>query len=151
MTVIRFNSPLPRSTHIWGDAITTGGNIIGTHLALHAPETPKWLTLVPIGLSSNQFSCSELLLGSVLDAEFPIKRYASTNKRPPLWLAWAGILGWPGLIWLAWAGPGWPWLAWPGPICQKFWNPGLPWALLERKTLCGRGAAPRNFRTGHAT
>ena len=137
--------------NIWCNAKPTGGNIIGTHLALHTPETSKWLTSVPIRSSSNQLNCSGLLLGSVLVVEFPTKRYASTNERPPLWLAWAGILGWPGLVWLAWAGPGRPRLAWTRPIGQKFWDPALPWALLGGKTLCGRGAAPRYFRTGHAT
>ena len=52
--------------------------------AYNAPEPPKWLTWSPIGSSLNQIGCSELLAGNALGAEIIIKRYASTNERPPL-------------------------------------------------------------------
>ena len=82
--------------YIWGDAKSTGGNVIGTHLASHSPETPKWLTSVPVESSSNQFSCSELLLGSGLGAEVSI---SDTHL-----LMSGHHSGWLGLV--SWAGRG---------------------------------------------
>ena len=63
------------------------------------------------------------MFGNVWGVGSHINGHASTNKRPPLWLVWAGILGWPELVGLAWVGLGWP-------ASGKLAYPGLAQAVL---------------------